>query len=504
MIRRIFKRKQEESRLNDFNSGFFGLEAITSTDTNPGKKIVLKNEHKNPVLRIWRFNKLAPIRNNLRSALLLLLLLLSISSASAELKINCHAPQESDSCISSSITVYANNSGTQANKISLNIILGDGFIDIDPANGTLVYNQPRPNWTSITRTGQTVPLGRNAWSTTISARSTEACGRAHINNVTVAGYCPSGCIYGNDSARARALSPAAYELGSLETLLRSQTDLIARFEGLLENSTLDTNTSIQFLNSYDDLSKRQQEGLEGFDSLVRCSWNDLDETEKIVFTFSFADLLKRQAEIIGNHDHLIQRSYCQLNNSQKIVLLTRLEDRLHREEDLLGQFHLWIEGQKSLDSTQREVWYQFLADFEDLVRRQSRLIACFQQILHSSCDGSFLSVLERANTGDATSKSPINYTIILNNTGSGSIKNIAINNSLLGEIHEPSLIELLPGEERSISRTVSHNCSYCTGCTCKICDFSLVCADVYRDARNITHVCIVGNEVCLNVSEPRR
>ena len=82
MIRRIFKRKQEESRLNDFNSGFFGLEAITSTDTNPGKKIVLKNEHKNPVLRIWRFNKLAPIRNNLRSALLLLLLLLSISSIS--------------------------------------------------------------------------------------------------------------------------------------------------------------------------------------------------------------------------------------------------------------------------------------------------------------------------------------------------------------------------------------------------------------------------------------
>ena len=57
------------------------------------------------------------------------------------------------------------------------------------------------------------------------------------------------------------------------------------------------------------------------------------------------------------------------NNSQKIVLLTR-QDRLHREEDLLGQFHLWIEGQKSLDSTQRSL-VSVSADFEDLVRRQS-------------------------------------------------------------------------------------------------------------------------------------
>lgn len=389
-----------------------------------------------------------------------------------------------------------------AENVSVLDILGDGFVDIDPANGTLIQDQPQLNQTSIIWTGQRVPVGRDGWSVTVSARSSEACGLAHTNNVTITGRCQSGCLYSNHSARARALSPAAFELSSLETLLRSQSDLVASFEGLLKNSTLDANASVQFINSFDDLSDRQQMGLEGFDTLVRCNWKDLEEEERIDYTRSFADLLSRQSGIIAGNDLLLQRSYCQFDGSQKTILLTRLEDRLHKEQDLLRQFHIWVESQRSLDSSQREVWYQFLASFEDLVRRQARLIALFQQILHSSCDGSSFTVTEKANIIDTASGSPINYTIFVNNTGGRTVRNITINNSILGVVQGRPGIELLAGKNRSLSRSVSHNCSYCTGCTCRICDFSLACGDVYMDGENKTHVCVVGNEVCVNVSQP--
>lgn len=398
--------------------------------------------------------------------------------------------------------ISIDNLGTKtAENVSVLDVLGEGFIEINPANGTLIQDQPLLKQTSILWTGQRVPAGLGTWSVTVSARSSEDCGLAHTNNVTVTGRCQSGCIYSNHSARARALSPAAFELSSLEALLRSQTDLVFGFEGLLKNSTLDANRSIQFINSFDDLSNRQQQGLEGFDTLVRCNWKDLEEEERINFSRSFADLLTRQADIIADQDLLLQKSYCQLNGSQKAILLTRLEDRLHKEQDLLHQFRIWVESQRSLDSTQREVWYQFLASFEDLVRRQARLIARFQQILHSSCDGSLLSVTESANTSDAASDRPINYTIFLENKGAHPVRNITINNSILGDIQELPGIELLAGESRSIIRIFSHNCSYCTGCTCRICDFALVCGDVYLDEENVTHVCVVGNEVCINVSQ---
>ena len=133
--------------------------------------------------------------------------------------------------------------------------------------------------------------------------------------------------------------------------MRGQTDLISSFESLLKNTTLDANASIEFLASFDDLSERQQMGLDSFDGLVRCNWNDLDESQKINFTFSFDDLLRRQALIIASNDALLQRGYCQLNASQKTVFLARFEDRLHKEQSLLSGFYAWVESQNSLNST---------------------------------------------------------------------------------------------------------------------------------------------------------
>ena len=97
--------------------------------------------------------------------------------------------------------------------------------------------------------------------------------------------------------------------------------------------------------------------------------------------------------------------------------------------------------------------------------------------------------------------SPINYTIFVNNTGPRTIKNITINDSILGAVQSTPGFDLLPGQNKTYFKVASHNCSYCDGFICRICDYALACGDVYKDAVNKTHVCIISNEVCLSISQ---
>jgi len=402
-------------------------------------------------------------------------------------------------------TIYIDNSGNEtAKNVSVVDILGDGFFDVTSSNGTVTDNTPLANWTTINWSEQEVPVGVGTWSVVVNANSNETCGLTHINNVTVRGTCDTGCIYSNDSAIARALSQAVFRLDSLESLLRGQTDTISSFESLLKNTTLDANASREFLASFDDLSRRQQLGLHDFEGLVWCNWNDLEQGEKIKFTASFEDLLRRQAGIISSNDVLLIRGYCKLNSTEKDVFLSSYGDRIHSEQDLLNSFSKWLDSQSALNDTEQQTWYQFLASYEDLIRRQARLIGSFQELSYSSCLGTFMEVYKSTNKTDysANAGEPINYTIIVNNTGSKEIVNITINDSILGVIQGSPGISLAVGTNKTYYKVVSHNCSYCSSCTCRICNFALACADVVMDASNRTHLCVASNEVCMNITQP--
>jgi uncharacterized repeat protein (TIGR01451 family) len=261
-----------------------------------------------------------------------------------------------------------------------------------------------------------------------------------------------------------------------------------------------------FLASFDDLSMRQQLGLHDFEGIVWCNWNDLEEEEKIKFTASFEDLLRREAEIISSNDVLLLRGYCKLNSSEKAVFLSSYEDRLHSEQYLLNSFNKWLDSQSYLNETEQQTWYQFLASYEDLIRRQARLISSFQELLYSSCQGTFMQVYKSTNITDffADANEPINYTITVNNTGSKAIENITINDSILGVIQGPPGITLAAGTNKTYYKVVSHNCSYCSSCICRICNFALSCGDVVMDATNRTHLCVASNEVCLNITQPSK
>ncbi|NPV61507.1 MAG: hypothetical protein HPY61_02575 [Methanotrichaceae archaeon] len=399
--------------------------------------------------------------------------------------------------------IYMDNSGDEsAQNVSVVDVLGDGFTDVASSNGTITHDQPHPGWTTINWSSQVVPPGEGTWSAQVTAEATDICGFEHTNEVTVEGICDTGCIYTNDSARARALTIAFFHLKSLEDLLRGQTDLISSFESLLKNSTLNDEESEEFLASFDDLATRQQEALEGFDDVVVCNWRDLNQTEKVLLTDSFEDLLRRQAAILASNEDLLKRGFCQLDEEDRDLFLEHFESRIGYEKTLLTRFTHWVYSQQDLQESEITAWKKFLASLEDLIRRQSALVESYRQLSVFSCNQPYMELSKTVNESDAKAGEMLEYniTIEVNSTGLQRVENITINDSLLGVIQWPG-ITLNAGQSRSYIIERSHGCIDCNNCTCKVCNFAIACGEVVFDPEHNASVCLVSNQTCVRISQ---
>ena len=399
-------------------------------------------------------------------------------------------------------TLYIDNKGDEAaSNVSITDVLGDGFTNIvvQPNDGTQFHNKPYPNFTTINWTHQTVPKGIGTWQRVITARANDTCGLNHTNNVTVRGTCPLGCVYSNTSTIAYAWSSAVYELDSMETMLRGQTDLISSFEALLKSTPLDANDSVKFLNSFDDLSSRQQLELNSFESIIRCNWYDLNQSQRIKLSSSFEDLLRRQSNILSSNDDLLKMGFCKLSADNKTLFLSNFESRIEYEQTLLISFTNLINRQGNLKTSEVQVWNSFLASLEDLIRRQSMILASFQELSKFSCDGSHLTIFKEVNTTSVSSGGHVRYNITVTNTGDKNITNITINDYILGVIQAPPGITLLPGQNKTYSNITKLNCTYCSNCQCVVCNFATACGNVTGTPQ--IPICTVSNDVCVNVSQ---
>jgi hypothetical protein len=288
---------------------------------------------------------------------------------------------------------------------------------------------------------------------------------------------------------------------SYEDLLRGQTLLIESFENLLKNTTLDSEGSYIFLDSFDDLADRQQKGLYSFEDLVSFNWTDLTIADRINLTNSFEDLLRREAVILTSNEDLLKRGFCKLPPDQKKELLDRFEDRLKFEVVLLKKFEDWLHYQQMIEiepSGYYDTWMAFLSSFEDLIRRQSNLLDSFEMLMKIDCSGTYLTVTKSADETDVAPKQGVNYTYTITAYGY-PIKNIEVKDSLWGVVGK--IAELSPGPANTIKILKTLNCSDCNGCTCKVCNFAMVCGEVITDNGNFT-VCNVSNQVCINVTQP--
>ncbi len=293
-------------------------------------------------------------------------------------------------------------------------------------------------------------------------------------------------------------SAASYDsMRSYEDLLRSQTVLIGSFESLLKNSTLQDNGynyHYQFLDSFDDLAKREQEGLASFEDLVSYNWSDLSEEEKISLTRSFEDLIRGEAKILSSNEDLLKRGFCSLNPVQKQELLDRFESRLKYEVVLYTRFDEWLQYQQMIEGTQKETWIAFLDSYEDLLRRQANLLSSFEMLLKIKCDGRYLT-LTKSVLSQTESDVVYRYHLSVRN----QTANIVITDQILGTVGTYSLVPAGFEDNIDISRR-NITCGGCDNCSCNVCDFATVCGDVITPNGNFT-TCAVSNQCCVVIDD---
>jgi len=291
---------------------------------------------------------------------------------------------------------------------------------------------------------------------------------------------------------------ATYDsMKSYEDLLRSQTLLIGSFENLLKNSTLmDTgyNYHYQFLDSFDDLAAREQQGLSSFEDLVSYNWSTLSPAEKISLTQSFEDLIRGEAIVLSSNEDLLKRGYCSLNPTQKQELLDRFEARLKYEVVLYTKFEDWLHFQVMIEDTQKNTWKGFLESFEDLIRRQANLLDSFEMLLKTRCDTKYLTLTKSIliQTGNTVK---YRYHLIAKN----QTANITVKDSMLGVVKTYAIVPAGFDEAWDYG-PVSLTCADCNNCTCKVCNFATACGEIVTRNGNFT-VCVVSNQYCVTVQD---
>jgi hypothetical protein len=284
---------------------------------------------------------------------------------------------------------------------------------------------------------------------------------------------------------------------SYEELLRSQTLLIGSFENLLKNTTLNSSMSYMFLDSFDDLARREQDGLYSFEDLVSQQWTDLCFLQQIELTKSFEDLLRREAAILSSNEDLLKRGFCKLTPGQKKELLDRFEARLKSEVVLLKKFEDWLHYQQMIEENSRlyDTWMSFLSSFEDLIRRQSNLLDSLETLMKIDCSDTYINVTKSADKVNVIAGDLVSYTYVITATdGDFDIKDITIRDSLLGEIGRIALLK--GGTSREITVAKPLSCADCDNCQCKVCNFATACGEVITVNGNFT-VCDVSNEICI-------
>jgi len=287
-------------------------------------------------------------------------------------------------------------------------------------------------------------------------------------------------------------SAAEYDsMASYEDLLRSQTVLIGSFENLLKNTTLNDSMSYQFLDSFDDLAARQQRGLYSFEDVVSFNWTDLDTQQRINLTSSFEDLIRREAIILESNEDLLKRSFCILQNpDQKKDLLDRFEARLKYEVVLYEKFEDWLHFQQMIETEgEYQTWMEFLASFEDLIRRQAYLLDSFETLMKIRCDTTYLG-LTKEITGQVGNTVTYRYIVT---SGTNDVQDITINDSILGDIGQVDY--LAAGASQTFTETATLQCADCDNCRCHVCNFAVACGEVVTTNGNFT-VCVVSDQVC--------
>jgi|GEM_PF-132850 len=207
-------------------------------------------------------------------------------------------------------------------------------------------------------------------------------------------------------------------VASLEDLLRSQSELIMSFDYLLHMTPMNTSAKVMFLESFEDLLRRQAILNSGFEDILKEEWEWLCPEEQEEFLESFADLLKRE-----------------------LILLASFEGHLDE-----GWSVFTPEEQSRL-----------LGSYEDLLRRQADLHLSYEELLKMKNGG--LTIVKLVDREVVDRGQTVTYSYVVKNWCRKTVCNVVIIDDKLGTV--ASGITLGPRETKTITKSVTITESVC-------------------------------------------
>ncbi|NTV28266.1 MAG: hypothetical protein HGA93_06290 [Methanothrix sp.] len=168
--------------------------------------------------------------------------------------------------------------------------------------------------------------------------------------------------------------------------------------------------------------------------------------------------------------------------------LHSFEDLLDRESELLGGFEVFLH---KLQNVQDQYLIEFLANVEDLIRRQAVLLDIYRDLLKTKC--SELKLYKYVvRCGEFRCGQNVTYNYVLRNSCNCTLEGVRIIDDRLGVIVDG--VSLRPYEEKHFTKSSVLN--YPSGT--RLCNTARVFG-VNPDGFTIFSI---SNEVCITVAEP--
>jgi uncharacterized repeat protein (TIGR01451 family) len=222
---------------------------------------------------------------------------------------------------------------------------------------------------------------------------------------------PSGHqISAGNETNDKCLTADCHPVSSLESLLRNESVLTAKFGDLLNHTPTTIKQKYNFMLSFEDLIRRQSMNLATFSDILNVSWNQMNDDEQETFLSSFNDLIGRQFVPLSSFEYLINEDWGPFSPDDRIELLS---------------------------------------SYEDLLRRQSNLIKSYEELYRTIHGG--ITIVDNVDRTTVKSGDTVTYTYAVKNWFSNqSIVDVAIIDDLIGPV--VSNVSLKPQETKYFSK----------------------------------------------------
>jgi hypothetical protein len=167
--------------------------------------------------------------------------------------------------------------------------------------------------------------------------------------------------------------------------------------------------------------------LDAFERQLEMKWPHLSDQERIDLTIKLECSLQKQAEYLQDFQADLKKIWCLLSRGEKKKFLDSYEDLLKRESRLLLKFEDFLHKQQLLPEDRKIL---FLQSFEDLIRRQAILLETFEDFLKVNCD--VLTITKIAYACCPAPGDVVNYTYNITNKADYTIKDVAVIDSRMG------------------------------------------------------------------------